>query len=78
MFKGNVSTELLKSVKTSEKMGIFKESHSCTSKFVYLYYIILDSDYSYQTKYTLYHIWTIQYFTCKSKIYKKQLNKKNE
>lgn len=44
MFKGHVSTKLLKSVKTSEKMGMFKESHSCTSKSVYLNYkdIILD------------------------------------
>lgn len=28
--KGNVSPELLKSVKTSEKMGHFRESDSCT------------------------------------------------
>lgn len=45
MFKGHVSTKLLKSVKTSEKMGPFKESHSCTSKSVCFNskYIILDS-----------------------------------
>lgn len=32
VFQGHVSTEFLKSVKTSEKMGKFKESHSCTSE----------------------------------------------
>ncbi|KAF3844143.1 hypothetical protein F7725_016191 [Dissostichus mawsoni] len=31
MVSGDVSAELLKSVKTSEKMGMFKESDSCTS-----------------------------------------------
>nr|XP_019939395.1 PREDICTED: uncharacterized protein LOC109627343 [Paralichthys olivaceus] len=30
---GNVSRELLKSVKTSEKMGSYRESESCTSKY---------------------------------------------
>ncbi|KAI3352959.1 hypothetical protein L3Q82_019532 [Scortum barcoo] len=32
MVSGNVNAELLKSVKTSEKMGLFKESDSCTNK----------------------------------------------
>lgn len=33
VLKGNVSTEQLQSVKTNEKMGMFQESDSCTSKY---------------------------------------------